>query len=575
MNNTNTYLILNNLFKTDQRIAELKNYLQNNVLPANLNTNPKIKKFLTTFRNFKMENGKLIYEDKEHKLEVITKADIPETLKRLYDDQDFSTGSGQDSLYFKVRDKYLNIRRSDVANFLKHQPSYQMTRTTRHHINKPIRASQPNERWAIDLIDVGENYIHGGNRYILTCVDYFSRYVWAEPITNKTSITVRDAMETIVHHAGDTYPHIIMKDNGGEFQGELNDWMEEHDIKWINTLSYSPQSNGLIENMNKQLRKILREFMLRNNTLNWVQFIQRSCDVKNSQRNGTTKQFPNKLWRAGHHENDEINLGNIPQTELQRIKAKRNTDKRIQREVAKNKAPLYRNGDLVRVKMTALFSELRKKVKEGNKKQIIVQYSPDVYKVRVWNRNFDNLHEKQQYTLRTLDNQPVLTEYKANKPNKVRGLKRFFATDFLKVDKNTKQPDDFTMEDANNLNKIENGTHLIPNRQAEPEQPDEPEPEPDEQADEPEPEPVETDPMDWKQAEWNDYLKDKTFEDDGRWTIEKAYYSRSNRAYVCDVKNGEEENTMLLWEVLEESREEDWYKSRFDEVIKKLNKSKK
>ena len=253
-----------------------------------------------------------------------------------------------------------------------------MTRTTRHHINRPIRASQPNERWAIDLIDVGENYIHGGNRYILTCVDYFSRYVWAEPISNKTSITVRDAMETIVHHAGDTYPHIIMKDNGGEFQGELNDWMEEHDIKWINTLSYSPQSNGLIENMNKQLRKILREFMLRNNTLNWVQFIQRACDVKNSQRNGTTKQFPNKLWRAGHHENDEINLGNIPQTELQRIKAKRNTDKRIQREVAKNKAPLYRNGDLVRVKMTALFSELRKKVKEGNKKQIIVQY-----KVRV------------------------------------------------------------------------------------------------------------------------------------------------------------------------------------------------
>ena len=62
-------------------------------------------------------------------------------------------------------------------------------------------------------------------------------------------------------------------------------------------------------------------------------------------------------------------------------------------------------------------------VKEGNKKNTIVQYSPDDYRFRIWNRNFDALHEKQQYTLTKLDNppQPVLTEYKANKPNTVRG----------------------------------------------------------------------------------------------------------------------------------------------------------
>ena len=43
------------------------------------------------------------------------------------------------------------------------------------------------------------------------------------------------------------YPQILQRDNGGEFAGELSDWMNEHDIKSVKTLSYSPQSNGLIK----------------------------------------------------------------------------------------------------------------------------------------------------------------------------------------------------------------------------------------------------------------------------------------------------------------------------------------
>ena len=199
----------------------------------------------------------MYYQDAEHKLEVIRHADIQDTLKRLYDDQDFSVGSGQNSFYFKVRDRYLNIKRNDVAEFLKRQPTYQMTRRTNHKINKPIRATYPNERFAIDLIDVGEDYIDNGFRYILTCVDYFSRFVWAEAIRNKTAIAVMDAMDIIVHRAGNTYPRIIQSDNGGEFSGELTDWMTQHNIHPIKTLSYTPQSNGLVENMNGQLRKNL------------------------------------------------------------------------------------------------------------------------------------------------------------------------------------------------------------------------------------------------------------------------------------------------------------------------------
>ena len=56
---TNLYLKLNNLFADDNEINEIKNYLTNNVLPARLNTNPKIKRFFFKFNKFKVENNKL------------------------------------------------------------------------------------------------------------------------------------------------------------------------------------------------------------------------------------------------------------------------------------------------------------------------------------------------------------------------------------------------------------------------------------------------------------------------------------------------------------------------------------
>ena len=98
-----------------------------------------------------------------------------------------------------------------------------------------------------------EKQTNDGNKSILTCIDYFSKYVWAEPLKNNQAISIRDAMERIATKAH-TYPKIIQSDNGSEFKAAFSDWTREHNIGHIKTLSYSPTSNGFIENFNKQLR---------------------------------------------------------------------------------------------------------------------------------------------------------------------------------------------------------------------------------------------------------------------------------------------------------------------------------
>ena len=55
---------------------------------------------------------------------------------------------------WKVRFKYLNISRQQATDFLRKQTGYQLIKKERPIVNKPIVGNYPNERWAIDLIDI-------------------------------------------------------------------------------------------------------------------------------------------------------------------------------------------------------------------------------------------------------------------------------------------------------------------------------------------------------------------------------------------------------------------------------------
>jgi hypothetical protein len=251
------------------------------------------------------------------------------------------------------------------------------------------------------------------------------------------------AMDEICRKAG-VYPHILQKDNGGEFQGETNTFMEQHNIKWINTLSYSPQSNGLIENFNNQLRKMLRELMIRNKNLVWYNKLDLCCSIKNKQKNGTTKQRPIDIWNDLPYETQNKDL-HLPVAQRIKAKAKKN--------VLKNKTQEFTVGDYVRVKLSQLYSQIRQMVKQGDKKYIVVKYSPEIYEIdRILKPDHEG-YEKLRYTLKDLDGNILLTQQKMNNPNKPREQKRFFASDFLKVNKEDIPNDVVKVDDKNHVER--------------------------------------------------------------------------------------------------------------------------
>ena len=137
-----------------------------------------------------------------------------------------------------------------MSEFLKNQSVYQMNKQEPRPINKPIIGKYPNHRWAIDLIDMSKYAGHNNqNHWILTCIDYFSKKVSAVPLRNKEDDTTLQGLEKIVHEQnGGVYPKMLQSDNGTEFKNKIfQDWARQHDVKLINTMTYTPTGNALVE----------------------------------------------------------------------------------------------------------------------------------------------------------------------------------------------------------------------------------------------------------------------------------------------------------------------------------------
>ena len=76
-------------------------------------------------------------------------------------------------------------------------------------------------------------------KYLLTCIDTFSKYAWVRPMKNKSRICVKEAVESILK---EKVPLHLHTDKGTEFkntlfQGQLTDYKikfyrsENNDIK--------------------------------------------------------------------------------------------------------------------------------------------------------------------------------------------------------------------------------------------------------------------------------------------------------------------------------------------------------
>ena len=115
----------------------------------------------------------------------------------------------------------------------------------------------PFKRVAVDIVGPIEPRTSRGNKYILTLVDFATRYPEAVPLKNIEAVTIADALVDIFSRIG--VPQEILSDRGSQFtSGLFAEVTKLLSMRQLFTTPYHPAGNGLVERFNGTLKTMLR-----------------------------------------------------------------------------------------------------------------------------------------------------------------------------------------------------------------------------------------------------------------------------------------------------------------------------
>ena len=155
---------------------------------------------------------------------------------------------------------------------------------------------QPYKIVAVDLEGPMAPASDKGHRYILTLVDYATRYPEAVPLTNIDAETVAEALLDMHSRVG--IPEEVLSDLGTQI---TSDCMKEVSrllsIRRFTTSSYHPACNGLAEKFNGTLKRMLK-MLCHEQPRQWHRFINTLLFAYREARQEAT-EFSPFVWKDG------------------------------------------------------------------------------------------------------------------------------------------------------------------------------------------------------------------------------------------------------------------------------------
>ena len=152
---------------------------------------------------------------------------------------------GRDGLYEYMKKKYDKPpTKRVVLKWLSQQKLQQEFKQTRKGGTADFfHPVSPFHSISIDLIDYNNKPAQINRRYIVVCVDNFSRKMYCEAITSKEPKKTTPAMKKIldkIKSEHNAVPKYIITDDGGEFKGKFIPMLKAQGIDIRRTLGGHP-----------------------------------------------------------------------------------------------------------------------------------------------------------------------------------------------------------------------------------------------------------------------------------------------------------------------------------------------
>lgn len=192
--------------------------------------------------------------------------------------------------------KKTNLDSNIVQNWLASQDAYTLHKPVRYKFpRRKVIVSGPHQQWQADLVDVSSlSRYNSGIKFLLTCIDVFSKKAWVVPLKNKSGSSLVDAFTSIT----DPLPRSLQTDKGTEFINRLfQKWLKNNNIHFFTTENDDIKA-GIVERFNRTLKVKLWRYFTKHNTKKYLQILDDIVDAYNRSPHRSIGMAPNDVNKS-------------------------------------------------------------------------------------------------------------------------------------------------------------------------------------------------------------------------------------------------------------------------------------
>ena len=233
-------------------------------------------------KKYTLENGQIYMsiDGEDNKRKVVPTILTQELMKEIHE-QHTHPGVTEMLRILKKEYYWLNMGK-EVANFVAKCIKCQTLKPGK--IKPPplvqfAGSNAPFQTVSMDL--VGPLYDEQGDKkYVLTLICRLTRFAEVAILQNKSAEAVSQGIvESLLSRH--SMPSVILSDNGKEFTGQVTrNLMKTYGVRQSFSPSFCPQSNGLVEALNKSI--IINVRLLSKNYQDWVKFLHMAVHAYNT-----------------------------------------------------------------------------------------------------------------------------------------------------------------------------------------------------------------------------------------------------------------------------------------------------
>ncbi len=227
---------------------------------------------------------------------------MEEYLKKVYYETNHPSGfGGVDAVYRAVQKDGVDISREQIVRWLRQQPTYTLHKPIRRRFKRNrVIVGGIDDQWQADLVDVASlSRYNGGLKFLLTCIDIFSKFAWVVPLRDKTGTSLIKAFKRILRDG--RKPRLLQTDKGSEFTNrKVQSFLTEKNIEFFTT--HNETKASVVERFNRTLKTKMWKYFTAQNKYTYAAVLPKLVSAYNRSFHRSIKRTPVSVTPANSEE---------------------------------------------------------------------------------------------------------------------------------------------------------------------------------------------------------------------------------------------------------------------------------